>query len=887
MTAERQVRMLKDYEGGTLKAGDVVWLTEKGAAHYVEIGAAEYTNTSMNDNNLAVGAKKFFLDGFNVVPCVINGSDKQPLVEWKKWGIERQTEQEFNALDWTKANAVAVVCGTKLKNGFYLAVVDSDVKKLPQEVIDNGKEALKKMPITRMEKTPSGGIHYPYYSKIKPKTISVFHDTHGLELLGEKKLCLVYPSEGYQQLNDNAPTEVENIEALFNIAVGAEAKEPTVWFDRKEIVAPYAGKEPNCVKILTRGTTEGKRNAYGIRIASYYANFKGLKTDTCLKILKDWNKLNTPKLETEAIEEILKYALQNEYMYGCSDDILKSVCKKEGCPLTRKERKATTEQEKTNALNLLLDPKILDYVVIHGRKHLIGEDGVLVQNFIILLSGQTHYPISEVLTGYSGSGKNESLRAVKPLIPEIWIYEFTTSTPEAIKYIPEDFAGTLVIYELAGIRSETGSLSLRSIGEGEGIKTIFAFQNKQTGKPDLGEHETKAKNFISTDSGLDIQADLYRRVLKTSMNGSLALTKRVIAKKLRDGGIPESLRKILYPEINKIVYSEVDFQNALSTLDLNLEVVTFQPTTLLKLASLPIKQEQQVALRTQIERIMYFIKNITLLYQKQRIRFRDNIRKIGYVIADVADVEKALLCLEDSLTETVLRIEKRQKEALGIIENYPDGIDKNMLSKEMNCSSVTAAAALKSLFRNGYLKEIQDKKPFKYKLQREKNEKETPKSLLLSENISEYRTNYRKELRNFLNTLLLTFTSDTGNIFSFEIPEQLEKKYGLAEIKVKKVLSVEKEEFIPEKKPESLISAESKSENESIEQEQKKENKPETNTKAEIKPVSLNNEEPKLCSSYCAVFGSAKCSAKNPEERSEKALMPLKCPSFRPYEEEP
>jgi putative DNA primase/helicase len=43
--------------------------------------------------------------------------------------------------------------------------------------------------------------------------------------------------------------------------------------------------------------------------------------------------------------------------------------------------------------------------------------------------------------------------------------------------------------------------------------------------------------------------------------------------------------------------------------------------------------------------------------------------------------------------------------------------------------------------------------------------------------------------------------------------------------------------------------------------------------------------EPKLCFGNCVVFGTFQCTAKNPEQRSERALMPLKCPGFRPIEE--
>ena len=399
---------------------------------------------------LKAAAYKYWKIGCDIVLL----KDKKPLHEWQRWIEQRQTEQEFNALPWQEANMFCVVCGTRLDNGLFFAVIDHDVKNLPADVIDKGKQILEKMPITRKEKTPSGGLHQVYFSHAEPKSVSAFHNTCALELIGKGKLCIMAPSQGYSNVNDNLPTEVQDIEALFNGSIGAPSKEPETWFNRKEAPGqPYTGKDPNCIREIAKGTKEGLRNEYGIRLASYYGNCKQYQTDSCLRLLKTWNKLNEPALRNEEIETMLRSALQGNYVYGCLDPILKEVCSREGCPLAKKEARQVTEQDKTTAEKLLADPKLLDYVLAFGRKRLIGEDHILLQNFVVLVSGQTKYPISEILSGHSGSGKNESIRAVKPLIPEGWLFEFTTSTPEAIKYIPENFSGTLIIYELAGIRS--------------------------------------------------------------------------------------------------------------------------------------------------------------------------------------------------------------------------------------------------------------------------------------------------------------------------------------------------------------------------------------------------------------------------------------------------
>jgi hypothetical protein len=712
------------------------------------------------DEELKIAAKQYWLVGCNIV--LLKG--KEPLHKWSQWQNERQTELNFEALPWQEADGFAIICGQRLYNETYIAAIDFDVKNLPNEVIEKGKQALQFLPITQIEQTPSGGLHYIYFSHTKPPTVSIYHNKCGLELLGEAKLCIMAPSQGYKKFNDSNPIAVEDIEALFYEALGkvgikVEKPSPTAWFDKPELSKkPYRGKDPPCIRTMLRGTKEGLRNECGIRLASYFINFKQYKPETVRgEILKNWNKLNTPELHRKELDTIIKSAVEHGYVYGCSDDILSKFCKKEECPIVLKQAdKLLTQEERERAEKLLTDPKLLDYVVQFGRCRLIGEDNTLLTNFVIICSGQTRYPISGVLSGFSGSGKNESIRAIKPLIPNEWLFEFTTSTPEAVKYIPEEFAGTLVIYEIAGMRSETSTIGLRSVGEGESIETIFPMKDEETGKMMLGRHRTNARNFVTTESDIDIHADLYRRVLKVSLNHSDALTRRVLAKKLRDAMLPEGLRKKLGLDVSsKLPYSEKDFQNALKLVEWNVEVVVFPPECLLQLEKLAIKKEQKVALRSQIERVLNFIRVLAIIHQRQRIIIEDKEDGSKFVVASAEDFERAMNILAPSIIETVSRVEKRQNEALELIEkNSQDPWkkwNKNTLAQELGVSTVTAARILKTLANLGYLSEIQTTKPYSYMLIKDR---EKPKQLILLENIKEYKSFYEKELKTFLNHIL-------------------------------------------------------------------------------------------------------------------------------------
>jgi len=404
-----------------------------------------------------------------------------------------------------------------------------------------------------------------------------------------------------------------------------------------------------------------------------------------------------------------------------------------------------TAEEKERAERLLESPNILDYVVRYGRRRLVGEDRSLKLNFITIVSSRTRYPISTILDGVSGSGKNESIRAILPLIPREWVFSFTTSTPEALKYIPKDFEGCLLIYEVEGVSSKTGSLGLRAIGEGERLVTIYPMRDEKTGRMYLGKAETGAKNFLSTTSELDISPDLHRRVLRYTMDHSTKLTKRVIAKKLRDAQLPESLRHVLKPDENEFPYTEKDFQNALRLNDWKAEVILFPPTQLLGLVNMAATTEMEVALRSHVDRILDFIRVLALLHQRRRLRLR--VGEHRYVVAHPEDVETALDILAPVISETVMRIGGRQREVLRLFGRY-EVLDKHIVARELKISEDTAYRYLKSLTKQGYLEEDVSTRPYTYKLLREGRER-----FGILENPSSYRLFWLKSLQKLLKEL--------------------------------------------------------------------------------------------------------------------------------------
>lgn len=495
-------------------------------------------------------AQGYWDEGFNIVPFSLS-KEKSPLVEWKKWNTERQTKEEFESLPWDKANGFAVICGARLNNSLFFGVIDQDVKNLPAEIIAKGKEAIKSFPITQMEKTPSGGLHYVYYSHEKPKTISAFHNDYGLELLGEKKLCVMYPSEGYVRLNDNTPTEVNDLTKIFYEVLGVKA-EPQAWFDREDLtVKTYEGDHPLCIRELLKGVNEGLRNEAAIRLSSYLVNFRGMGTEKALWHLKRWNKLNSPSLTEEELLEVFKSSLKG-YVFGCNDPLLKNYCA-EGiyCPLRKKEQKQP-EKEKvideatlSKARTILADPEFFyklgkvfekGFIVpkINKPRFVTGEERNkrLLGPLLIGASKLAMTSIIKVL-GEPGTAKDTMLRMWLELLP-IKSVERSYMTAASLRYSPDmQNADLLYIPDTPELQGEMGRQLRFMRSDDGGLISEYAVRDTETGEMTTKVVTLPIKGLATTSNAVTGDAALESGMWTLTTNPSPDLTREVKKEKLK------------------------------------------------------------------------------------------------------------------------------------------------------------------------------------------------------------------------------------------------------------------------------------------------------------------------------------------------------------------
>jgi P4 family phage/plasmid primase-like protien len=166
-------------------------------------------------------AEIWYKRGFNVIPLKKEKKSGKliPMIEWHEFIKRRQTEEEFRSIKWERADGLAIVMPEYPINGYYVGVVDQDTheghpNRVTPEAEEKGKKVMSKMPITYFERSLHHGQHNFYRSK-KPVKNENFLTEAGLELIGSKKLIIVYPTPGYEKMNDNPFTIVEDLNQIF------------------------------------------------------------------------------------------------------------------------------------------------------------------------------------------------------------------------------------------------------------------------------------------------------------------------------------------------------------------------------------------------------------------------------------------------------------------------------------------------------------------------------------------------------------------------------------------------------------------------------------------------------------------------------------------------
>jgi len=136
---------------------------------------------------------------FSFIPV----NEKKPLFSWKDFQKRKPTNEEIKKWRTYNFNRIGVICGKiSGKNGYSLEVIDVDAPRYYSFFKD-----VK----TRIHKTPGGGYHLLFYSKVENKRTPKFKG-FPIDLLGKNGFFIF--GEGYKVEKDNPILIIEDTKKL-------------------------------------------------------------------------------------------------------------------------------------------------------------------------------------------------------------------------------------------------------------------------------------------------------------------------------------------------------------------------------------------------------------------------------------------------------------------------------------------------------------------------------------------------------------------------------------------------------------------------------------------------------------------------------------------------
>jgi len=613
-------------------------------------------------SKLKLAAKEYFFNGLNIIPL----HDKLPLIQWSKWQNQKQTETDFESLPWEQANGFALIGGSQLNNGLFICAIDFDVKNTSLEAQQKAQKIMKYLPITQIEGTVSGGQHWIYLSRRKPKTISVYHKNCALELLGENKLIIMAPSKGYRWLNDNTPTVVQDIETLFLEALEKEGLKQTsrqnqFWFNREDLAAkPYRGKHPVCIQKLLKGVCEGERNEAAIRLASYFVNFKKLSKQKTWKKLLEWNQKNSPPLPNNELETVLKSALEGGYVYGCSDYLLSQHCISENCPLAKPHQKVPKDVVEKEVERILASENPIMEIEKHLDNIIAGERENKIIIFILLLSGKFNNPQMKqmiLLKGTEGSGKS-TLMKIADFFKTKDVGRFSE---HALDYTNLDGYEILRLKEIGNMDEEKQGVSTIKFlsSDDKGYIVEVTVRDKETGRFTTEEHRIPPITLISGTTRVILDPQFVRRNWILNPDESEEQTAKVLEWKAR---YKQELNEVALgiKHFTSLDYSREVLNQLVKQLEPCKIIVPF-PKALTELLN-----NKVLRVRGDYDKIMAFLELYCFLNQNRLPKKEVNGKKIVFAKPQIC--LEALKIVQQPLINMTISLEKRTQKLIEILK---------------------------------------------------------------------------------------------------------------------------------------------------------------------------------------------------------------------------
>ena len=320
---------------------------------------------------------------------------------------------------------------------------------------------------------------------------------------------------------------------------------------------------------------------------------------------------------------------------------------------------ALTDEERSEALALLKDPKLLDRILgDFDQCGLVGEEINKLIGYLAAVSRHLESPLAVVVQSSSAAGKSSLMDAVLQFVPEEERIQYSAMTGQSLYYmgemdlkhkvlaIVEEEGASRATYALKLLQSE-GSLSIASTGKDPATGKLVTHQYRVEGPVMM---------FLTT-TAIDIEEELLNRCVVLSVNEDREQTKAIHRLQREQQTLAGLLKRQRRKQLIRLHQNAQRLLKPLFVVNPFVDELTF-PDALTRM-------------RRDHMKYLTLIRAIALLYQHQRPVKTEH--GLSYIEATREDIATADRLMKELMRQSLDELPAQTRRLLGLIEEMVNG----------------------------------------------------------------------------------------------------------------------------------------------------------------------------------------------------------------------
>ncbi|WP_347332708.1 toprim domain-containing protein [Marinimicrobium locisalis] len=323
-----------------------------------------------------------------------------------------------------------------------------------------------------------------------------------------------------------------------------------------------------------------------------------------------------------------------------------------------KKATALSEQDQSDALELLRDPDLLNRILSDfSRCGVVGEETNKLVGYLAAGSRKLDRPLAVILQSTSAAGKSSLMDAVLNLMPEDERVQYSAMTGQSLFYMGE----TNLKHKILAIAEEEGasnaSYALKLL-QSEGEITIASTgKDEATGNLVTKEYRVEGPVMLFlTTTAIDIDEELLNRCLVLTVNESREQTRAIHEAQRKRRTLDGLTAKLEKEQLVKLHRNAQKLLRPLAVINPYADQLTFL--------------DDKTRTRRDHEKYLTLIDSITLLHQYQReVKTIHHAGKnISYIEVQLSDIETANRLAHEILGRTLDELPPQTRKLLKLIQ---------------------------------------------------------------------------------------------------------------------------------------------------------------------------------------------------------------------------